>query len=98
MANSLYQQMNQMAQGTTQGMAQPNNMLMQHAQSVKRMANMLRGKSNPMQILQTVAQNDSGMAQVMNMVGNSGMSAKQFFMQTAQQQGMDPNQIISMLQ
>lgn len=66
-------------------------------QSVKRMVNMFKSISNPQQALQSIAQQNPEMAQIMNMVNNSGMSPKQMFMQMAQQQGVDPNSIINML-
>lgn len=88
MANSLYRQMMpQAAENSTNA----------SMQSIKRMAEMLKGKQNPMQILQAVSQQNPAVAQVMNMINGSGMSAKQFFMQIANQQGVDINSVISML-
>lgn len=74
-----------------------NNGMSAQIQSVKRMANMLKGKSNPQQMLQMVAQQNPQMSQIMNMVNGSGMSPKQMFMNMAQQQGIDPNSIVNML-
>jgi hypothetical protein len=61
------------------------------------MANMLKNQSNPMQMLQMMAGQNPQIANVLNMLGGSGMSAKQLFMQQAQKMGIDPNQIINML-
>jgi hypothetical protein len=58
---------------------------------------MLKGQSNPMQIIKNMASQNPQVSQVLNMLNGSGMSAKDLFMQTAQQMGIDPNQIINML-
>lgn len=66
-------------------------------QSIKRMADMLKGKQNPQQMLQMVAQQNPQISQVLNIVNGSGMSPKQMFMNLAQQKGIDPNSIINIL-
>lgn len=91
MASSLFNQMNPTA-------TQPSsNPLQTQLQAVKQMADTLRGASNPMSLLQTAAQQNPQLAQVMNMANGSGMSYKQLFSMAAQQRGIDPNQITSML-
>lgn len=88
MANSLYQQL----MGQQNQSFQNNNL-----SSIKNMFNMLKGQSNPMQIIKNMASQNPQVSQVLNMLNGSGMSAKDLFMQTAQQMGIDPNQIINML-
>lgn len=94
MANSLFQQMNQSQQLQNSSM---NGINPQALQSVKRMAGMLKGKNNPMQMLQMLGGQNPQLNQVMQMMNGSNMSPKQLFMNMAQQQGIDPNQIISMI-
>lgn len=89
MPSSLFQQ-------PTSGQNQPNPINGQ-IQSIKRMAGMLKGKTNPMQILQMAAGQNPQVAQIMNMVGNSNLSPKQMFYNMAQQYGIDPSAIIDML-
>lgn len=66
-------------------------------QSVKRMASMLKGKGNPMQILQMMGGQNPQLNQIMNLVNSKGMTPKDLFSQMAKQQGINPEQIISML-
>lgn len=94
MANSLFQQMNQSQQLQNSSMSGINP---QALQSVKRMAGMLKGKNNPMQMLQMLGGQNPQLNQVMQMMNGSNMSPKQLFMNMVQQQGIDPNQIISMI-
>jgi hypothetical protein len=86
MPSKLYQQLN----GASQ--SQPNNL-----DGVKNMINMLKNNGNPMQMLQSMAGTNPQLGQVLSMLNGSGMSAKQMFMQMAQQRGVDPNSIIDML-
>lgn len=83
-------------QNQTQNPVMPNNIPNQ-IQSVKQMANMLKGKSNPQQMLQIVAQQNPQISQIMNMLNGSNMSPKQMFMNMAKQQGIDPTSIINIL-
>jgi hypothetical protein len=66
-------------------------------QQIKSMVQMLKGQANPMQVIQSMAAQNPQLSQVINMLNGSGMSAKDLFMQTAQQRGIDPNMIIDML-
>jgi hypothetical protein len=61
------------------------------------MASMLKGKGNPMQILQMMGGQNPQLNQIMNMVNSKGMTPKDLFNQVAKQQGINPEQIISML-
>lgn len=82
MANRLYQQMNQ------------NNQSSQ-IQSIRNLANTIRGQQNPNQALGMLAQNNPQIANIMNML--NGRSPKEVFFQQAQQMGINPNQIINSL-
>jgi hypothetical protein len=64
---------------------------------LKQMANIFKGQSNPMAFLQKVSQQYPQVGQVLNMLNSSGMSPKDFFMQSARQMGVDPNEIINLL-
>jgi hypothetical protein len=64
---------------------------------IKQMANMLKGKSNPMQMLMGMSQNNPQISQVFNMLNGSGMSAKDMFYNIANQRGINPDDIINNL-
>lgn len=81
MANSLYQQLNP---------AQNNS----HIVNAFRM---MRGAKNPQQMLMNMAQQNPQMKQTLDMINNSGKSPKDLFYELAKQKGVDPNQILSML-
>lgn len=63
----------------------------------KQMLGMLQSCGDPQKALNMLAQNNPQMGALMNMIGGSGMSAKQLFMQTAKQNGVNPNTIINAL-
>ena len=65
--------------------------------NIKQMINLIKGKNNPNQMLQMLAQQNPQVSQIMNMLNGSHMSPKQLFMQTAHQRGIDPNTIINQL-
>lgn len=65
--------------------------------NIKQMINLIKGKNNPNQMLQMLAQQNPQVSQIMNMLNGSHMSPKQLFMQTTQQRGIDPNTIINQL-
>ena len=83
MANSLFQSLNP---------SSPNNM-----SQIKNMLNMIRGKSNPTQMLQMMSQNNPQLKQVMNMVQQSGKSPKDLFYEMAKQKGVNPDDILNRL-
>ena len=89
MANSLFQQI-----GANQVM---NKNPGAPIEVLKRMMKMLKGQSNPMQVIQMLASQNPQVAQVMDMINSSGMPPKQIFMKMAHQCGVDPNNIINML-
>jgi hypothetical protein len=64
---------------------------------IKQMANMLKGKSNPMQMLMGMSQSNPQISQVFNMLSGSGMSAKDMFYNIANQRGVNPDEIINNL-
>lgn len=65
--------------------------------NIKNMMNLIRNAGNPQQMLQSVAQNNPQMQQVLSLVQSSNMTPKDLFYKMAQQRGIDPNQIINML-
>lgn len=65
--------------------------------NIKNMMNLIRSAGNPQQMLQSVAQSNPQVQQVLSMVQSSRMSPKDLFYQMAQQKGVDPDQILNML-
>ena len=63
----------------------------------KQMLGMLQSCGDPQKALNMLAQNNPQMGALMSMISGSGMSAKDLFMQTAKQKGIDPNTIINAL-
>lgn len=84
MANSLYQSLNP---------SLPNNTISQ----IKNMMNLVRGKSNPAQMLQMMSQSNPQFKQVMNMIQQSGKSPKDLFYEMAKQKGVNPDDILNQL-
>lgn len=64
---------------------------------IKQMMNMVRSAGNPQAMLQSMAQNNPQMKQVMDIVGQSGGDPKTAFYRMAEEKGVDPEQILSML-
>lgn len=64
---------------------------------IKQMMNMVRSAGNPQAMLQSIAQNNPQMKQVMDIVGQSGGDPKAAFYRMAEEKGVDPEQILSML-
>lgn len=83
--NNLYQEM-------TKNQSLPNNF-----NQVKQMLNLVKGSSNPQQLISNMLSQNPQMRQVMNMIQSSGKSPKDLFYELATQKGIDPNQIINML-
>ena len=73
-------------------MGMPSNMA-----QIKNMMNMVRSAGNPQAMLQSLAQNNPQMQQVMSIVNQSGGDPKAAFYKMAQEKGVDPEQILSML-
>lgn len=84
--NNLYQQL-------TQNQPLPNNL-----QQIKQMANLFKNAKNPQQLISNMVNQNPQMRQMMNTLQNSGKSPKDLFYEMAKQKGIDPNQIINMLQ
>ena len=57
----------------------------------------LLNSKNPMEFLSNLAQQNPKMQQAMNLFQASNMTPKQFFLNYAQQMGVDPNQIVNSL-
>ena len=58
---------------------------------------MLRSAGNPQIMLQTMAQNNPQLKQVMDLVQRHGGDAMAAFQAEAQARGVDPNEIMDML-
>ena len=64
---------------------------------IKQMMNMVRSAGNPQAMLQSIAQNNPQMKQVMGIVGQSRGDPKAAFYKMAEEKEVDPEQILSML-
>ena len=82
--NSLYNQLNQTNQPTQ------NN-------GIQKIIQMAKSGNNPQQLLNSLAGQNPQLNQVMQLVNSGKMTPKQIFMNMANQQGVNPNDIISML-
>lgn len=81
MANSLFQQLNNMAS---------NN-------SAQGMLRMVRNAANPVQMITSLANNNSTLKGILDDVRANGGDAKALFYKRAQQMGIDPNVILNQL-
>lgn len=79
--NSLFNQV-----GMSQQMPQSNNNIVQ----------MVKNSNNPGQLFQSMAQSNPQVQSIMRLIQQSNQTPKQLFYQAAQQQGVDPNQILGM--
>ena len=82
--NSLYNQLNQTNQPAQ------NNVIQKIIQIAK-------SGNNPQQLLNSLAGQNPQLNQVMQLVNSGKITPKQIFMNMANQQGVNPNDIISML-
>ena len=82
--NSLYNQLNQTNQPAQ------NNV-------IQKIIQMAKSSNNPQQLLNSLAGQNPQLNQVMQLVNSGKMTPKQIFMNMANQQGVNPNDIISML-
>ena len=82
--NSLYNQLNQTNQPAQ------NNV-------IQKIIQMAKSGNNPQQLLNSLAGQNPQLNQVMHLVNSGKMTPKQIFMNMANQQGVNPNDIISML-
>ena len=81
--NSLYNQLNQTNQPSQ------NN-------GIQKIIQMAKSGNNPQQLLNSLAVQNPQLNQVMQLVNSGKMTPKQIFMNMANQQGVNPNDIISM--
>ena len=82
--NSLYNQLNQ-----TNQQSQNNG--------IQKIIQMAKSVNNPQQLLNSLAGQNPQLNQVMQLVNSGKMTPKQIFMNMANQQGVNPDDIISML-
>ena len=82
--NSLYNQLNQTNQPAQ------NNV-------IQKIIQMAKSGNNPQQLLNSLAGQNPQLNQVMQLVNSGKMTPKQIFMTMANQQGVNPNDLISML-
>ena len=59
---------------------------------------MVKASKNPGQLFQTMAKNNPQVQSIMQMIQQTNQTPKELFYQAAQQQGIDPNQILGMFQ
>ena len=79
--NSLFNQV-----GMSQQIPQSNNNIVQ----------MVKNSNNPGQLFQSMAQSNPQVQSIMRLIQQSNQTPKQLFYHAAQQQGVDPNQILGM--
>ena len=65
---------------------------------LQQMINMVSRSNNPMQLMQTMAQSNPQLKSILNLIQTSQKSPKDLFFEMAQQRGVDPQQILQMLQ
>ena len=70
----------------------PNNLA-----QIKNMMNMVKSAGNPQAMLQSLTQSNPQIQQVMSIVNQSGGDPKAAFYKLAQEKGVDPEQVLSML-
>lgn len=64
---------------------------------IKSMMQMVKAAKNPQAMMQMMAQQNPKMQQVMNFVQQNGGDAKTAFYKLAEQQGVNPNDVLNML-
>lgn len=65
---------------------------------LQQMINMVSHSNNPMQLMQTMAQSNPQLQSILNLIQTSQKSPKDLFFEMARQRGVDPQQILQMLQ
>ena len=65
---------------------------------LQQIINMVSHSNNPMQLMQTMAQSNPQLQSILNLIQTSQKSPKDLFFEMAQQRGVDPQQILQMLQ
>ena len=76
---------------------QINSSAMPNLAPIKQMMQMVRGAQNPQAMLQTLAQQNPQLQQVMTVVQQAGGDPQRAFYALAQQKGIDPNTILNAL-
>lgn len=71
----------------------PNNL-----GQIKNIMAMLRGASNPQMLLQNMMKNNPQYKQVMDFISQNGGNPKEAFYKMAEQKGVNPDEILKMLQ
>ena len=64
---------------------------------IRQMMDMVRSAGNPQAMMSQLAQSNPQLRNVMDIVNQSGGDPKAAFYRLAQERGVDPNQILSML-
>lgn len=85
--NSLYQSV--MGQ---RGVSSPNNL-----SGIKNLMNMVKSAKNPQTMLQGMINQNPQMKQVMNYIQQNGGDPKTAFYKLAEQQGVNPDEVLQML-
>jgi len=57
---------------------------------------LIKNSANPAQLFQTMVKTNPQVQSIMNMIQQTNQTPKDLFYQTAQQRGIDPNQILGM--
>ena len=65
--------------------------------NVRQMVNMVKSARNPQAMLNQLMQNNPNYRQVTELINQNGGDPKRAFYALAQQQGIDPNEILDML-
>ena len=64
---------------------------------IKQMMNMVRSAGNPQAMIQSMSQSNPQMQQVMDIINQSGGDPKAAFYKMAEEKGVDPEQVLSLL-
>lgn len=80
------------------GMLNQNKLssMMQQLSPIKNMFNAVKMASNPQMALSQMMKNNPAFAQAQKLIEQNGGDAKTAFYKLAEQQGIDPNQILNM--
>ena len=82
---------------TPQILQQLNGSAIPNLQPIKQMASMVRNAGNPQAMLQSMAQSNPQLRQVMDVVQKAGGDPKRAFYAACEQKGVNPQQIIDAL-
>ena len=86
--NNLYQQLNQ----RNQTPPQINN------NNLKQLISAFKNSNNPQQFIMNMTKNNQNFSSVLNSLQNGNESAKDLFYKLAKQKGVNPDDIINMIQ